>query len=171
MYHSLVHPGLVFHLLTRTIAVLSLRGNAALKLWPVLALSLGIVTVTVLPSHAQLPLSHALAAPCEAAAVATGTQQGQAIEATVTRVDPGLGQFEFTTETGTFVLTTSAELHDLHVGDRLLLCLHEDVSEDAARVAQEAPTATAKPTETLRLSAEPIPEPRTEAELGESRHE
>ena len=43
-------------------------------------------------NHAQLPLSYAPAAPCEAAANASGTQQGQAIEATVTRVDPGHGQ-------------------------------------------------------------------------------
>jgi hypothetical protein len=172
MYHSLVHPGLVFHLLPCTFAVLSLRGNVALKVWPVLVLSLGLVATTILPSHAQLPLSSAyVAAPCVSAAVASGTQQGQAIEATVTRVDPGHGQLEFTTETGVFVLTTTAELHDLRVGDHLLLCLHADVSEDGARIAQEAPTATAQPSERLRPSAETIPETPTEAEPGENRHE
>jgi hypothetical protein len=172
MYHSLAYPGLVFHLLDRTFAVISPRENAFLRLWSAVALSLGLFAGTVLPCHAQPALSDApAAAPCEAATVAYGTQQGQAIEATVTRVDPGHGQIEFTTETGTFLLTTTAELHDLHVGDRLLLCLHTDVNEDGARVAQEAPTATAQPSETLRKLAEPTPEPLTKEEPGESRHE
>ena len=67
---------------------------------------------------------------------------GHAIVATVTRVDPRQGQVEFTTAAGSFLLTTApAEMHDLRVGDQLLLCLHEDLREDKARVADDGPPA------------------------------
>jgi len=56
--------------------------------------------------------------------------------ATVKRIDPCLVQLEFTTETGSFLLTTTAALDDLHVGDQLLLCLHEDGSEDKDRIVK-----------------------------------
>ena len=50
--------------------------------------------------------------------------------ATVTRVDAGQGQLEFTTETGSFLLTTPpTEIDDLRVGDQLLICLHEEVRD------------------------------------------
>jgi hypothetical protein len=81
---------------------------------PVLVLSLGLVAGTILPTSAQLPLSQASTAyPCDSAAVASGKREEQAIVATVKRVDPGHGQLEFTTETGSFLLTTTASLHDL----------------------------------------------------------
>jgi hypothetical protein len=72
-----------------------------MKVCPVLALSLGFVAGTVLPTRAQLPLYQASADyPCDAAAVASGKREEQAIVATVKRVDPGHGQLEFTTERG-----------------------------------------------------------------------
>ena len=109
-----------------------------------LALGLGLVAGAVRPTRAQLPLQHGPAAPlCEAPTAVAGTPAEHAIVATVTRVDPGLGQLEFTTPTGTFLLTTTpAELHDLRVGDQLLLCLHEEGSEGKAHVAQEGAAAT-----------------------------
>ena len=133
-----------------------------MKVCPVLVLSLGLVAGTVLPTSAQLPLSQASAdSPCDAAAVAFGRREEQAIVATVKRVDPGHGQLEFTTETGSFVLTTTAALHDLHVGDQLVLCLHGDESESAARVAQEEPAATAQPSDMLDPRSESVLEHQT----------
>src|SRR6185436_18691894 len=121
----------------------SLRGNAHMNVYPVLALSLGLVAGTVLPTSAQLPLYQASAdSPCAVSAVASGRRVGQALVATVQRVDLGHGQLEFTTERGAFVLTTTAAIDDLHVGDQLVLCLHADEREGAARVAQEDPAAT-----------------------------
>jgi len=146
-----------------------------MNLSPVLVLSLGLVAGTVLPTSAQLPLSQASAdSPCDAAAVAFGRREEQAIVATVKRVDPGHGQLEFTTETGSFVLTTTAALHDLHVGDQLVLCLHPDAGEDAARVAQEKTAATPQPSDTLGSLSESVPEHRTtptEGNQRETRHE
>jgi hypothetical protein len=112
----------------------------------VLALGLGLVAGPVLPTSAQLPLQHGQAAPlCEAPAGA-GTPEEHAILATVTRVAPGQGQLEFTTETGAFVLTTTpTEIHDLRVGDQLLICLHEEVSDGKARFAEDGPAASAGP--------------------------
>jgi hypothetical protein len=93
MYHTPVRAGLVVRLLARAFCVLALRRNAARNLWAGLALSLGIGAGTVLPTHAQPPLSQASpAAPCEAAVTAAGTREGQTLVATVTRVDPGHGQ-------------------------------------------------------------------------------
>jgi hypothetical protein len=49
---------------------------------------------------------------------------------------------EFTTETGSFLLTAPpAEMHNLRVGDQLLICLHEDMDEDKERVAEDRSTA------------------------------
>jgi len=124
---------------------------------PVLVLSLGLVAGTVLPTSAQLPLSQASAdSPCAVSAVASGRGAGQAIVATVQRVDPGHGQLEFTTERGAFVLTTTAAIDDLHVGDQFVLCLHADEREDAARVAQEDPAATAQPSDMLDPRSESV---------------
>jgi hypothetical protein len=63
----------------------------------------------------------------------------------VKRVDAHQGQLEFTTETGSFLLTAPpAEMHNLRVGDQLLICLHEDTSEDKARLAEDSSTAIPK---------------------------
>ena len=114
-----------------------------MKLRVVLALGLGLVAGTVLPTSAQLPLQHGHAAPLCAAPAGAGTPAEHAIVATVTRVDPGLGQLEFTTATGTFRLTTTpTELHDLRVGDQVLICLHEEGSDGKAYVAEEGAAAT-----------------------------
>jgi hypothetical protein len=162
MYQSAVRPGLMVRLLTRAFAVVSLRGNAHMHVCPVLALSLGLVAGTVLPTSAQLPLSQASAdSPCDVSAVASGRRAGQAIVATVQRVDPGHGQLEFTTERGAFVLTTTAAIDDLHVGDQFVLCLHADESEGAARVAQEDPAATAQPSDMLDPRSESVLEHQT----------
>ena len=64
---------------------------------------------------------------------------------TVTRVDLGMGQLEFTTATGTFLLTsTPTEIHDLQVGDQLLICLHEEDSDGKEHVAEEGVAATSR---------------------------
>lgn len=114
-----------------------------MKLRAVLALGLWLIAGTVLPTSAQLSLHHDLATPlCAAPTAVAGTPAAHAIRATVTRVDPSQGQLEFTTETGTFVLTTTpAELHDLRIGDHLLLCLHEEGSDGTERFADDVPTA------------------------------
>ena len=175
MYQSPVRLGLVFCLLARAFSLVSLRRNANMNVCPVLVLSLGLVAGTVLPTSAQLPLSQASTDyPCDAAAVASGRREEQAIVATVKRVDPGHGQLEFTTETGSFLLTTTASLHDLHVGDQLLLCLHPDAGEDAARVAQTKTAATPQPSDTLGSLSESVPEHQTtptEGKQRETRHE
>jgi hypothetical protein len=72
------------------------------------------------------------------------TPAEHAIVATVTRVDPSQGQLEFTTATGSFVLTTSAVLNDLRVGDQMLICLHEEGSDDKEHVAEEGAAAAAR---------------------------
>ena len=129
---------------------------------PVLVLSLGLVAGTVLPTSAQLPLYQASAdSPCDVSAVASGRREEQAIVATVQRVDPGQGQLEFTTERGAFVLTTTAAIDDLHVGDQLVLCLHADESESAARVAQEDPAATVQPSDMFDPRSESVLEHQT----------
>ena len=110
-----------------------------MTLHPVLTLGLWLVAATVLPARAQLPLRQGpVAHPCgpPAATAASAQPAGNAIVATVTRVAPRRGTLEFTTETGSFVLTTSAALHDLRVGEQVLLCLHEDAS-GADRVAED----------------------------------
>jgi hypothetical protein len=114
-----------------------------MKLCAALALGLGLVAGAVRPARAQLPLQHGPATPlCAAPIAVAGTPAEHAIVATVTRVDPGLGQLEFTTATGTFQLTTTpTELHDLRVGDQLLICLHEEGSDDKAHVAEEGAAA------------------------------
>ena len=115
-----------------------------MKLRAVLALGLGLVAGTGLPTSAQLPLQHGHAAPlfCSAPAGA-GTPAEHAIVATVTRVDLGRGQLEFTTETGAFVLTTTpTEIHDLRVGDQLVICLHEERSDGKESFADEGSAAT-----------------------------
>ena len=110
----------------------------------VLALSLGLVAGAVRPTSAQLALQHGPAAPlCDAPTAAAGTPPAEhAIVATLTRVDPSQGQLEFTTETGAFVLTTSAVIDDLRVGDQLLICLHEEGSDGKAHVAEEGAAGT-----------------------------
>jgi len=115
-----------------------------MKLHAALALGLGLVAGAVRPTSAQLPLQHGPAAPlCAAPTAVAGTPAEHAIMATVTRVDPGLGQLEFTTATGTFLLTTTpTELHDLRVGDQVLICLHEKGSDGKAYVAEEGAAAT-----------------------------
>ena len=115
-----------------------------MKLHAALALGLGLVAGAVRPTSAQLPLQHGPAAPrCAAPTAVAGTPAEHAIMATVTRVDPGLGQLEFTTATGTFLLTTTpTELHDLRVGDQVLICLHEEGSDGKAYVAEEGAAAT-----------------------------
>jgi hypothetical protein len=120
-----------------------------MKLRSVLALGLWLVAGTGLPTSAQLPLQHGPAAPlCDAPPAVAGTPAEHAIVATVTRVDPGQGRLEFTTETGAFVLTTSAVIADLRVGDHVLLCLHEEGSDgkesfaEQARAAEDGPAAT-----------------------------
>ena len=170
MYQSAVRPGLIFRLLARAFSAVSLRGNANMHVCPVLALSLGLVAGTVLPTSAQLPLYQASAdSPCDVSAVASGRREEQAIVATVQRVDPGQGQLEFTTERGAFVLTTTAAIDDLHVGDQLVLCLHADESEGAARVAQEDPAATPQPSATLGPLPESVPEHQTTPTEGQQR--
>ena len=117
-----------------------------MKLRAVLALSLGLVAGTGLPTSAQLPLQHGHAAPLCAAPAGAGTPAEHAIVATVTRVDPGRGQLEFTTETGAFVLTTTpTEIDDLRVGDQLFICLHEEGSDGKESFAADgaAPSAGA----------------------------
>ena len=108
-----------------------------MKLRAVLALGLGLVAGTGLPTSAQLPLQHGHAAPlfCNAPAGA-GTPAEHAIVATVTHVDPDQGQLAFTTATGSFVLTTSAVIDDLRVGDQVLICLHEEGRDGKIHVAE-----------------------------------
>ena len=113
-----------------------------MKLRAVLTLGLGLVAGTVLPTSAQLPLQHGHAAPLCAAPAGAGTPAEHAIVATVTRVDAGQGQLEFTTETGTFVLTTPTEIDDLRVGDQLVICLHEERSDGKESFADEGSAAT-----------------------------
>jgi hypothetical protein len=115
-----------------------------MKLWSVLALGLLLVAGAVRPTRAQLSLQHGPAAPlCDAPTAVAGTPAEHAIVATVTRVDPGLGRLEFTTATGTFLLTaTLTEIHDLRVGDQLLICLHEEDSDGKEHVAEEDAAAT-----------------------------
>ena len=110
-----------------------------MKLWSVLALGLVLVAGAVRPTSAQLPLQHEPAALlCAAPTALAGTPAEHAIVATVTRVDPSQGQLAFTTPTGTFLLTTTpTELHDLRVGDQLLICPHEEGSDGKAHVAEE----------------------------------
>ena len=158
MYHTPVRAGLVVRLQARACGVLALSRNAARTLSVGLALSLGLIALTVLPTHAQLPLSKASqAASCEVAVTAGGTRDGQVLVATVTRVDPGRRQLEFTTATGSFLLTTRAEMHDLQVGDQLLFCLHADGSEGTAREAKEEAEAPSDPDEILRPRSDPLP--------------
>ena len=117
-----------------------------MKLRSVLALGLGLVAGAVRPTSAQLPLRHDLPTLlCEAPTAVAGTPAEHAIVATVTRVEPGLGQLEFTTATGTFLLTTTpTEIHDLQVGDQVLLCLHEENSDGKEHVAAEGAAATSR---------------------------
>ena len=114
-----------------------------MNLRPVLALSVWLVAGTVHPTSAQLPLQHGHAAPLCAAPAGAGTPAEHAIVATVTRVDAGQGQLEFTTETGTFVLTTPTEIDDLRVGDQLVICLHEEGSDGIKSFADEGSAASA----------------------------
>ena len=117
-----------------------------MKLRAVLTLGLGLVAGTGLPTSAQLPLQHGHAAPLCAAPAGAGTPAEHAIVATVTRVDPGQGQLEFTTETGAFVLTTTpTEIDNLRVGDQLFICLHEEGSDGKESFAADgaAPSAGA----------------------------
>jgi hypothetical protein len=105
---------------------------------------------------------------------AGGTHDGQALVATVTRVDPDHGQLEFTTATGSFVLTTTAEMYDLQVGDQLLFCLHADGSEGMAREAKEEAETPSRPHEALEPRSDSLPaqQPMPPAgELGESHQE
>ena len=114
-----------------------------MKLRAALALGLGLVVGAVRPTRAQLPLQHGPAPRCAAPTAVAGTPVEHAIVATVMRVDPGLGQLEFTTATGTFLLTsTPTEIHDLQVGDQLLICLHEEDSDGKEHVAEEGAAAT-----------------------------
>ena len=115
-----------------------------MKLRAAFALGLGLVAGAVRPTRAQLPLQHGPAAPlCAAPTAMAGTPAAHAIVATVTRVAPGLGQLEFTTATGTFRLTTTpTEIHDLRVGDQVLLCLHEEGSDGKVYVAEEGAAVT-----------------------------
>jgi hypothetical protein len=114
-----------------------------MKLRLVLALGLGLVAGAVRPTSAQLPLRQDLPTPlCAAPTALAGTPAEHAIVATVTRVDPSQGQLEFTTETGSFLLTTSAVLDDLRVGDQVLICLHEEGSDGKEHVAEEGAAAT-----------------------------
>ena len=117
-----------------------------MRLRPELVLSLGLVVGTILPSGAQLPPRQPLETAYCTAPTGTATSNqlaGQAIVATVRRVDLRLGEVEFTAATGTFLLTMPpAEMDNLQVGDQLLICLHEDMEEGQARVAEESPRAT-----------------------------
>ena len=116
-----------------------------MKLRSVLALGLGLVTCAVRSTSAQLPLRHDLPTLlCEAPTAVAGTPAEHAIVATVTRVDPSQGQLEFTTATGSFMLTTSAVIDDLRVGDHLLLCLHEEGNDGKEHVAEEGAAATSR---------------------------
>jgi hypothetical protein len=110
----------------------------------VLAQGLLLVAGTVRPTSAQLPLKHGPAAPlCAAPTAVAGSPAEHAIVATVMRVDPDQGQLEFTTATGTFLLTTTpTEIHALRVGDQVLICLHEEGSDGKAQVAEEGAAAT-----------------------------
>ena len=97
----------------------------------------------VRPTSAQQPLQRGPAAPlCDAPTAVAGTPAEHAIVATVTHVDPGQGQLAFTTATGSFVLTTSAVIDDLRVGDQVLICLHEEGSDGKEHVAEEGAAAT-----------------------------
>ena len=114
-----------------------------MKLRAVLALGLGLVAGTGLPTSAQLLLQHGPAAPLCDAPAGADTPAEHAIVATVTRVDAGQGQLEFTTETGAFVLTTTpTAIDDLRVGDQLFICLHEEGSDGIERFADEGAAAT-----------------------------
>jgi len=117
-----------------------------MKLRSALALGLGLAAGAVRPTSAQPPLRHDLPTLlCEAPTAVADTPAEHAIVATVTRVDPGLGQLEFTTATGTFLLTsTPTEIHDLQVGDQLLICLHEEDSDGKEHVAEEGVAATSR---------------------------
>ena len=119
-----------------------------MRLRPVLALSLWLVAGTVLPTGAQPPPRQTTGAPrCDSSTgtATSGRPEGHAIVATVKRVVARQGQLEFTTETGSFLLTAPpAEMHNLRVGDQLLICLHEDTSEDTERLTEESSTAISK---------------------------
>jgi hypothetical protein len=109
-----------------------------MKLRSVLVLGLGLVAGAVRPTSAQLPLRHDLPTLlCEAPTAVAGTPAEHAIVATLTRVDPSQGQLEFTAATGAFVLTTSAVIDDLRVGDQLLICLHEEGSGGKKNVVEK----------------------------------
>lgn len=112
-----------------------------MNLCPVLKLALWLVVRTVLPASAQLSLRYAPAThPCNSPAA--GKVEGYAILATVKRMDPRRGQLEFTPEAGSFMLTAPpAAMHELRVGDQLLVCLHEDESEGKDRLAEDVPAA------------------------------
>ena len=116
-----------------------------MKLRAVLALGLWLVAGTVLPTNAQLPLQHEPTAPlCDAPTAVAGTPAEHAIVATVTRVDAGQGQLEFTTATGSFLLTTPpTAIDDLRIGDQLFICLHEEMRDGIERFAEDAPAASA----------------------------
>jgi len=115
-----------------------------MRLRPVLALSVWLVVETIRPTSAQLPPRQTPeASPCDAprGTAPADTPAGHALLATVTRVAPSQGQLEFTTEAGSFVLTTPAPMYDLRVGDQLVICLHEEMSEGKDRFAEEVPVA------------------------------
>ena len=116
-----------------------------MRLRPVLALSFWLVAGTSFPTGAQLPPRQALGAPrCDSLTGTTtaGQSNAHAIVATVTRVDARRGTLEFTTAAGSFALTTTpAEIDGLRVGDQLLICLHEDRSEDQEHLAEQSPPA------------------------------
>ena len=119
-----------------------------MRLRLVLTLSLWLVAGMALTTGAQLPPRQNFGAPrCDSStgSATAGGSAGQAIVATVKRVDARQGQVEFTTETGSFLLTAPpAEMHNLRVGDQLLICLHEDTSEDTERLTEESSTAISK---------------------------
>ena len=115
-----------------------------MKLRAGLALGLGLVAGTVLSSSAQLSLQYKQAAPVCKTPAGTGMPEEYPLLATVTRVNPDQGQLEFTTETGAFVLTTPIAIADLRVGDQLLICLQEEVSDGKARFAEGGAAAATR---------------------------
>jgi hypothetical protein len=50
-------------------------------------------------------------------------------------------RFPASVATGAFVLTTPTALADLRVGDQLLICLHEEMSDDKESFAEKARSA------------------------------
>jgi hypothetical protein len=133
-----------------------------MKLWSVLALGLGLVAGAVRPTSAQQPLQRGPAAPlCDAPTAVAGTPAEHAIVATVTHVDPGQGQLAFTTATGSFVLTTSAVIDDLRVGDQVLICLHEEGRDGKIHVAEDGSAATPRTREALPHQPDTTLDPRT----------